>query len=208
MSRRAALILALVLSAAATSAARGQDLPALYTVTGVAADDVLNLRAEPRADAEKVGMLAPDETNVEVVELAAGDHWGRVNSGGASGWVSMQFMVNQGGPDWHAMETPLSCHGTEPFWNLSLVPEPPKMRFERMGEPPVEFDRGATSPVFALPRTVGVKFAAPAHEGFAVIRGEACSDGMSDRLMGLSIQLFLFQGGADEAYSGCCALAP
>ena len=56
----------------------------------------------------------------------------------------------------------------------------------------------------------GMTFAADEASGMAVIRAEACSDGMSDRAFGLAIDLFLSgKGGADSrALRGCCALAP
>ncbi|MGB3280174.1 MAG: peptide-binding protein, partial [Pseudorhodobacter sp.] len=47
--------------------ARAETLPALFDVTGVAADDVLNLRAAPDGVAEILGALGPSAKDVEVV---------------------------------------------------------------------------------------------------------------------------------------------
>ncbi|MEO1155590.1 MAG: SH3 domain-containing protein, partial [Pseudomonadota bacterium] len=44
-----------------------QGYPALFDVTGVASDDVLNIRSAPSATAEIIGTLAHNETGVEVV---------------------------------------------------------------------------------------------------------------------------------------------
>lgn len=61
--------LALILWLAAGPAA-AQDLPAVYDVAGVAADDVLNVRAEPSAEAPVLRTLAPDAGGIEVVALS------------------------------------------------------------------------------------------------------------------------------------------
>ena len=59
--------LALLLALALPSGAAAKGLPALHDVTGVAADDVLNVRARPDASAPVLGALTPDATGVEVV---------------------------------------------------------------------------------------------------------------------------------------------
>ena len=46
---------------------------------------------------------------------------------------------------------------------------------------------------------------------FLAVRNESCSDGMSDREYGLSVDMFL--SGSDDPedmglYSGCCSIAP
>ena len=59
--------------------AQAQDFPALYAVTGVAADDVLNIRSRPDAGAPIIGALAPDSTGVEV--LGRSGNWALVSAG-------------------------------------------------------------------------------------------------------------------------------
>jgi len=49
---------------AACGARADADGPDFYAVTGVAADDVLNIRAEPNAHARKIGAIPPDGTCV------------------------------------------------------------------------------------------------------------------------------------------------
>lgn len=62
--------------------ALAQDIyPALHDVTGVAADDVLNIRSEPSASSPIIGTFSPFETDVEVVALSPDGGWGRVNAG-------------------------------------------------------------------------------------------------------------------------------
>jgi actin-like ATPase involved in cell morphogenesis len=53
--------------------------------------------------------------------LSAAGGWGLVNAGDRSGYVAMRFLAREGGPDWNALETPLTCLGTEPFWSLKIA---------------------------------------------------------------------------------------
>lgn len=114
--RPTALLLLLILAAPA-HATQEYILPTLFDVTGVAADDVLNIRQLPDADAPIIGTLSPDAKGIEVVEDTGG--WGRVNSGEGSGWVSMRYMAYRTDV-WHegALPDGFSCFGTEPFWSL------------------------------------------------------------------------------------------
>ncbi len=66
-----------------------------YDVAGVAADDVLNIRAEPDASAEIVGTYPPDATGVRTSGNAAGDWW-EVEFDGATGWVNSTFLALPG----------------------------------------------------------------------------------------------------------------
>lgn len=189
------------------TAAAAQELPALYRVTGVAADDVLNVRAEPDAGAERIGALPPAAAGVEVVELAAGRRWGRVNLAGTSGWVSMRYMAHEGGPDWRSLAAPLSCFGTEPFWGLDIAAGAAEASYSGLVIAPRALGPAEVwpGPIFGAP-SVGLLFGGQA--GFAAIRGETCDDGMSDKLYGLSILLFLRDRGEGGAggLSGCCTL--
>lgn len=200
--RGGALALALVLPLPAGA----QSLPALFDVTGVAADDVLNVRAEGMADAALIGTLAPDAKGVEVVEENRG--WGLVNAGEASGWVNMIYLTPQPGPEWFALQSPMRCLGTEPFWSLGLVPETGAAIYST----PEGGDRFVTLtgrwPGDA--RSGSAAVAVP--DGFAVMSGGYCSDGMSDRAFGIRVDLFLTgeasTGEASRRLSGCCTLSP
>ncbi len=108
---RAALVLALLSGSAAA-----QEMPSLHDVTGVAADDVLNVRSGPDAGSARIGALAPGATGVEVIELS-GTGWGRVNVDEGSGWVSLRYLARQ--PDQPPVPDRLTCFGTEPFWSLA-----------------------------------------------------------------------------------------
>ena len=192
--------------------ALGQEaLPALHDVTGVAADDVLNIRAEPGAGAALLASLSPDQTGVEVVALSPEGKWGLVNTNEASGWASMAYLARRPGKDWFAMQDALKCSWTEPFWGAGIdagmanavqfsTPERPEQTLGMISVWPGEPWR----PV------AGLTFAAADATGMAVIRAETCSDGMSDRAFGLSIDLFVTRnmGGDSLALRGCCTIAP
>jgi len=179
---------------------RAEVLPAWYDVTGVAAGDVLNIRPAPDAGAEVIGTLAPDATGVEILSAAGG--WGLVNAGDRSGYVAMRFLKREGGPDWNALETPLTCLGTEPFWSLKIDPAQSETRFQT---PEDEVARVAaiTGSWPALPWSQTAAVALP--DGLAVLSPAECSDGMSDSSYGIAADLFLT--GPDRArLSGCCRL--
>lgn len=190
------------------AAAPAQELPALFRVTGVAADDVLNVRAEPGAGAEKIGALAPGAAGIEVVELGPEGRWARVNVDERSGWVAMRYLAAEGGAAWTTMERPLRCFGTEPFWALDIGAGAAEARYSALDGSDRALGPGEAwpGPVFGA-ATVGLQFAG--QSGFATIRAEACDDGMSDRAYGLSILLFLRDRGEGAAggLSGCCTLA-
>ena len=185
-----------------------QILPATYSVTGVAADDVLNVRAAPDAAAAAIAGLSYDASGIEVVALSADGKWAQVNVDEAAGWAALRFLAREPGPDWTALQSPLECHGTEPFWSLSLNPSGNGAYYELAGNEgfvaAVVWSAAATngSPV------AGFRLDHAEFDGFATVTAGSCSDGMSDRMMGLSVGLFLTTPKGEVGYSGCCTLAP
>lgn len=185
------------------------ELPALFDVTGVAADDVLNIRENPRATGAKVGDLAPDRTGVEVVELSESGDWGRVNSGEGSGWVRMTFLSEQPGPG--EGETlfgqPLACSGTEPFWSMAFAPNVDAV-FAPIDSEPVAFTVAAdmmSSNVAGQAQAV-IAGAYGGETVTGIVRRAICSDGMSDRVFGLSLDMVMTDGDGSRLLSGCCTL--
>lgn len=184
------------------SVAQSDILPALHDVAGVAADDVLNVRAGPGTGFEAVGSLAPSETGIEAVEASEDGRWLRVNSGEGSGWVSARYL-SRTGPDWaEGLPDPLRCFGTEPFWSLEVsggeiefsTPDAPSWSL------PVEEE------IAALGRPM--RFAVVATDVTMVVTGGLCSDGMSNRLFGLSTDIVIDRGEGSVMVSGCCSIAP
>jgi N-acetylmuramoyl-L-alanine amidase len=67
---------------------------ALYRVTDVAADDVLNIRAGPDADLAIVGSIPPNGRGVRIVGACSGQ-WCRIDYQGATGWVNRRYLVSE-----------------------------------------------------------------------------------------------------------------
>ena len=185
-----------------------QILPALFNVTDVAANDVLNVRLAPKGSAPIIGALPPDATLIEVTALSADGQWGRINLGEAAGWANLRFLRRDSSADWTEMTTPMTCSGTEPFWSLSMDSANGNLILSDMDQPllPMEIDwlRRASGTV----ATIGLSLRGDATGGFATLRGAECSDGMSDRLSAIAITLFLKGEGAPAGLVGCCNLAP
>jgi uncharacterized membrane protein len=184
-----------------SGAVQAEVYPALHDVTGVAADDVLNIREAPSAEAQIIGTLAPDATGVEVVVVQ--DGWALVSNGEGSGYAALRFLVRTDAPDWPTLEVPLTCLGTEPFWSLQIDPANSVTRFRTPeDEAPRIAPITATWP--GLPWSQAAAVALP--DGLAVLTPAECSDGMSDQSYGIAADLFL--SGPDRTrLSGCCRLA-
>lgn len=198
---RTALALILALAGPA-SATQEYILPTLFDVSGVAPDDVLNIRAEPNARAAIIGTLAPDATRIEVVEERRG--WARVNTGEGTGWVSARYLSYRVDV-WQPGELPpaFRCLGTEPFWDAKveggdLVLRSPENQGGDRRAVQAVLDTG----VFRDPSRVVV-----AQDMTLFSHPQICSDGMSDRLFGLSATLVL-HGEQPSMLSGCCTIQP
>jgi uncharacterized membrane protein len=179
---------------------RAQEYPAMFAVAGVAADDVLNIRERPDAGAPIIGTLGPDATEVEVLSIA--DGWAVVNAPELTGYVAARFLDREDGPEWNALETPLTCLGTEPFWSLSIDPEARTTSWRvPESETPDDAAIGQIWPGTPWARAAALSLS----DGLAVLQPAECSDGMSDRTYGISVDIFL-QGGDQTRYSGCCLL--
>lgn len=181
---------------------RAEEYPALFAVTGVAADDVLNIRSRPDASSPIIGALAPRGTGVEV--LGTSGNWALVNTAEGSGYASLRFLRREPGPDWNALQTPLTCLGTEPFWSLEIDPQAGLTRFST----PEDQDPAAEPVTGLWPAEPWARSAAVGlPEGLAVLTGAECSDGMSDRSYGIAVDLFRSGPGGETRLSGCCLLA-
>lgn len=183
-------------------AANAQSLPALYDVRDVAAGDVLNVRSEPTSSSDIVALLQPDVINVEIIALDEGRRWGRINMGEQSGWVSLRFLERQ--PNQHAGDFPAitACYGTEPFWDLQVQDTSATLTVLSgfsYNAAPIERLRSAN-------RTD--RFSMVSQQIVGVIQVQACSDGMSDRAFGLSIEVLTNPTGDMQHLSGCCTIQP
>ena len=94
------------------------NLPARFSVMGVAADDVLNVRAAPDPAAPILAELPHDATGVEVIALSDDGAWALLPRPEGQGWASTRFLASDDDPA--AIPFPLRCLGTEPFWSVEL----------------------------------------------------------------------------------------
>ncbi len=82
--------------------------PIGYRVVGVAADDVLNVRAGPSAGDPIVGTLAPDATGVVVTDTYRHEPWwGVLLADGITGWAHSRYLALD--PRWSAPFGELAC---------------------------------------------------------------------------------------------------
>lgn len=197
------LMLALVWAA---GSALADPLPQLHDVTGVAADDVLNIRAEPTARAPAIGGLGPGARGIEVTARDSRGTWGRVNHGETAGWVFLRYLRARGvWIDNYNLPVGLRCFGTEPFWNLTH--RDGTLAFEQLGgalrswEVISAQDTGFPDDLRRMIRAAGTDGVLT-----AFVYPDDCSDGMSDRRYGLSVALM--SDDASPLLTGCCSLAP
>jgi len=176
-----------------------EDFPALYDITDVASDDVLNLRAEASASSDTIGAIAHNSRNIEVI--ATNGNWGQINSGEGIGWVSLRYMARQEPNPDYALAQRISCYGTEPFWGTEFV-QGQNVQFT---SPEGGYDHpgaGLMVPASGVPDLWAMAFG----DSVATIRREICSDGMSDRQFGLSVALYHNHDGEIALLSGCCSI--
>ncbi|MEO9515942.1 MAG: peptide-binding protein [Paracoccaceae bacterium] len=178
------------------------ELPALYDVTGVAANDVLNVRKDPTNKANIIGELRPDASNIEVMALSKDKKWGLVNVGEMSGWAFMRFLKNQNRP---AATQRLICYGNEPFWSLSLDGD---AVFKISNDD--ELFLGTIETIASVNRTDRMALRSKSVTGAltAHIGAQLCDDSMSDRAYGLSVDALITSDNGAAYYSGCCQLVP
>jgi uncharacterized membrane protein len=196
-------IAAFVLSFVTTMAA-AQDLPALFSVTDVASNDVLNIRAEPTSAAPIIGSLTPNATRIEVVARSANGRWGLVNSFEQTGWASLRFLERQ--PFQAFPPSDYRCFGTEPFWDVSVIGD--DVQWSALGEDPISMTRDWTGTPMRQDRFAVRAFGDLSFVSL-LVRKQMCSDGMSDRAYGLEVDVILdgaYNMGT-QVYSGCCTLS-
>jgi uncharacterized membrane protein len=198
-------LLPLLLAFAAPAAAEAT-LPGLFTVA-VPAGDALNVRGAPGAGAEIIGRLPPGTRGLEVVAIDASGAWGQVNAGERAGWVALRYLEPE--PDVWEQDLPasLACFGTEPFW--SVRPAGGAAVLSEPGRPDLRLPLTALrdTSTAGIPRRALVA-ASAAERLTAFVAPGICSDGMSDRLYGLTAAVVHEQGGEARLLTGCCSIAP
>ncbi|MEQ9692848.1 hypothetical protein [Shimia sp. SDUM112013] len=187
--------------------AKADMLPALFDVTGVAANDTLNIRSAPDANAQRIGELGPDAKNVEVVGLGPNGKWAMIGLPEATGWVSLRFLERVSETNWIQDEIPLACFGTEPFWSVGVDGDRQVLTHRHFDAEEEAFDiTWVAAPDAGMSGTMGLYATGYGSDVFTNISSAQCSDGMSDRTFGLSIALYIMTNEQTVGYKGCCAL--
>ena len=197
-----AAVLALILCAlASVGAAQTEQYPRFVSVTGVASDDVLNVRLHPDASAPIVATLTPDQFDVEAVGETPDGTWVLLNIRDISGWASARYLRKQPvGPDYHYTRQ-LTCVGTEPFWSLRVT-QGLSAEFSGLDLPTLRFPAGNLQQALARYDRFLLGLG---DRATAILTQELCTDGMSDRAFGLDISLIL-QTETTMLMSGCCSI--
>lgn len=183
--------------------ANAQAVPAFYNVSGVAADDVLNVRAAPGVGNTIIAKLEANASAIEVVAFDDTGDWARINVGETSGWVAARFLARRPGQPEDRLPRPLICSGTEPFWSLE-IDRAETASFTRMDQdtiPVVTLD-----PVTSENRTDRYAIFGQGNDRVFtfMFQRDACSDGMSDRAYGISVDLFMTEDAGVTYLTGCC----
>lgn len=202
-------LFSLALVALLAAPAAGQGLPSGFTdpeyfaVTGVAEDDVLNVRAAPSGASEIIGSLAPGQAPVEVISRQG--NWGEVIASEGNGYVSMTYLTPIDMPRIGGSGIPegLRCLGTEPFWSLDF------------GKGELTLDSVATETETSYALSHAAPFMGRPFSDFAIgqaggdmltasVVREYCSDGMSNRNYPMSVRVIGAGPGDPQGYEGCC----
>lgn len=191
------VVICLLVFATATQA---QQLAERFAVKGVAADDMLNVRAGPSASSVVIGSLPPLTPNVEV--MGTQSNWAKIPFGETNGWVSMRYLAPNPAPA-NEIPRPLQCAGTEPFWDIRFGP-----RGEEYNELASSERRDLTVVRELVAETgyfIEIKDGLMVQR-FLTITAAQCSDGMSDRRYSMSATLFIQTPNGNTVQSGCCTL--
>jgi uncharacterized membrane protein len=193
------LLPALILCSIAATAALAAP-SATYSISGVADNDTLNIRAQPNPHAATIGSIPANAHGITATgqqQQAGNSVWREIRYQSTQGWVNSHYLSAETTALFHE---PLHCSGTEPFWGLEIDQQArfstPEQSYRPMRADPAQqaANRPDTWSLIFQPAETTV----PA---FAFIQQtQQCSDGMSDTLYRYQIQLRI--GG--QTYSGCC----
>jgi len=177
----------LTFSVFAAACARAEDAPAAeapastgapeLVVIDVAPNDVLNIRAEPNANAAIVGTLAPDTGGIRATAQSTQSlDWIHIAAGGVEGWANANFLGYA--TPFAPLPVRLTCSGTEPFWGVELSYTRGDVTYAFRDE---DFTAGFSAPGAPLNRAgIWVMTRFDDDADFLVLEAETCSDGMSE----------------------------
>ena len=186
-----------------------------HSVTGVNADDVLNIRADidhtlDVGSSEVIGAIPHDASDVMVTGISVdigGARWREIEYKGVEGWVNERYLK----PTSFLLAPPeaLQCAGTEPFWNVE-VEQNDSMLMSPDLESPIKLNYLRFAPGIGRTDLWGhyLGSADGTYSLTVIVRyTEACSDGMSDLTYDFEALLLGLSASGAPAY-GCCSIRP
>ena len=183
--------------------------PKTYKVTGIAAGDVLNIRAAPLATAVDLGDLKESAGPIEVLETDETGKWGRILWQGDNAWISLKYLAPIDAPTLPNVNIPvgLQCVGTEPFW-LFQVLSSDEVKLDFLTEQESITAKLAIARSSANLADYPVLLLADANELnlSVLLRADHCDDGMSDQLYGWVVDIIVQRLSNASLFSGCCFL--
>lgn len=205
---RPAAIVFVALLASVPSSWANSIFPTLFAGTGIADGEVIDIRVEPDENAPIIAHIPSDSRDIEVVARDGSGEWGRVNHAEASGWLSMA-RVREQNDVWPASGLPkrTTCYGTEPFWSLQTNGKSADFSTPDAGGVALPVTGVLTSGTVEDQRRVIIV----ENETLALtvsLSPRACSDGMSDRVFGLTAHVIRESGPMPDLLRGCCTIAP
>lgn len=179
-----------------------QNFPESYVIRDIPADDTLNIRAEPTTAAPVIGEYGPYTLNIEVLRTTPDGKWGMVGVPEGNGWISMRYVELSGHNEPGIFPRPLTCYGTEPFWNLNVTVRGDE--YQEMGD--VRRDLNMIQENTAPNGAYAVFEEGPTLNRTLIVKRGYCGDGMSDREFGWQATLFNEAPDGNTVLSGCCTL--
>lgn len=180
----------------------GLSLPAIFSVSNVAAHDSLNIRNAPQASGQVVAQ-AQNGIALTVLGMAT-TTWAKVQLGDVVGFAHTDYLTRGGGTtNMFGFQLGTQCIGTEPFWHMTFDTDN-MVRMTMMGEAAQAASLGSTT-YSATPTGYPYNFDAAPYVG--QVNMEICSDGMSDTSYPMSINFTApNSSGAPVVLNGCCQL--
>jgi len=203
-----ALVCAFSVVALGHTQARVLFTPKAFKVTGVAENDVLNVRAGPTAQSKDLGDLQANAGPLEILAMDETGEWGRLNWQEGDGWVAMSYLEKISLPTLGNTSLPmdLKCFGTEPFWSMSFN----SAETLRLSLHPDSDTRANVKSIVTSTNYIDYPVAVTAETDelhiTVVIKPAACNDGMSDRNYGWEADVLTTRRDTTVLVSGCCSL--
>ena len=189
-----------------TGSALSSQAAEMFSVINVAADDELNVRSYPSAEADKVGALPFNTTSVVATGLTrkiGRATWMEIVVGETKGWVNAAYLSavpTSTAPT--LFREPLACSGTEPFWALQI--EGTVGDFDSLGEGKSTIEFISSRSAHGVPIIWSLRGRTKTNQSpvFALLEEtNQCSDGMSDLTYRYVIRIDIENG---PFYAGCC----